>query len=996
MKLGNIRSLYFPLGLMCLVFILLKCADRSESLAGVPDKIDFNYHVRPILSQNCFVCHGPDSSSREANLRLDTYKGATALLTEGGYAVKPHHPGKSKILNRVKSEDPEFYMPPPEMKNRLSVKEIAILEKWIDQGAEWKPHWSFLSPTYTKNSDDLDPSDIIDGLIQNAKTSQELDSVSRAEPNVILRRIAYLLTGLPPTKSEMDSFLSDDVFPLDGVLNYYLSSIHYGERWARHWMDLMRYAEHMGHEFDFPITGAWHYRDYLIRAFNNDVPYNLFVKEHLAGDMLSEPRMHPTKKYNESVIGTAFYNLGEGKHSPVSIKEEESIRIDNTIDVISKSFLGLTIACAKCHDHKFDPIPTTDYYAMYGLVASARPGPILAYSKPVHKETAGRIRKIKESISQEVFEELKKSSTAQFVDSKIIEWRIDSTLNDSTYTIIGDFTNGRLGKWQSHGLAFDKSLAQKNIQINTKGNLEINGSIASSRSSGTGISGNLKSPYFIIEHDSIVVLAAGSNSTIRVIVDNFQLIQNPLYGTLQRVVDHEDMKALVMDVSMVKGHKAYIEFIPGHFDRHKYQLNSSDYIEVSQVISFSKINPLKARTRNGVGVDQLLEKWDDHHLSHSESVAINNFVKKSNFNLKRFANHGLQLNQMIDSLRGKSHFMGVTTGDPVYSPVFNRGNYNDPLSYTVPHRFLSVLTEDSSQFIQSENSRLQWAEAIVQPNNPLTSRVMVNRIWHHLFGRGIVESVDNFGLQGSLPSHPALLDYLSLLFVEDGWSIKKLIKHILLTETFQQSTIPSASNKSKDPLNIYLHHFPVRRLEAEAIRDGLLATTENLNDSVYGQPVPIHLNEFMTGRGRPSVSGPLDGNGRRSVYTSIRRNFLSPMMLVFDMPIPFSTFGKRNVTNVPAQSLTLLNDPLVHDQAAKWAKQIQSLTSIDFESKVKLIYRQAFTREPTETEITDAKQFFENLALAYKVTGIESFENIHIWTDYCHSIFNFKEFIYLL
>ncbi|MEM6377968.1 MAG: DUF1553 domain-containing protein, partial [Bacteroidota bacterium] len=355
-----------------------------------------------------------------------------------------------------------------------------------------------------------------------------------------------------------------------------------------------------------------------------------------------------------------------------------------------------------------------------------------------------------------------------------------------------------------------------------------------------------------------------------------------------------------------------------------------------------------------------------------------------------------KFNSISSQLHDPNHVMGVVEGDAVFSPVFIRGNKDQLSEEKVPRGFLTALSDQAAEFPQKGSGRLAWAEAVVDPSNPLSSRVMVNRIWHHLFGRGIVESVDNFGLQGKLPTHPALLDYLSLYFMEEDWSIKNLVRQIVLSESFQRASEANPKNQVKDPNNYYLHHYPIRRLESEAIRDAMLATSGELDTTMYGEPVPIHLTEFMTGRGRPAESGPLDGNGRRSVYLAIRRNFISPMMSVFDTPVPFSTFGRRNTTNVPAQSLTLMNDPFVHEQANKWATQILADTHQNNTERIQAIYLKAFAREATQKELEDALAYIKDLEKTYVDSTDQTSIEQQIWTDYCHTIFNLKEFIHLL
>ncbi len=355
-----------------------------------------------------------------------------------------------------------------------------------------------------------------------------------------------------------------------------------------------------------------------------------------------------------------------------------------------------------------------------------------------------------------------------------------------------------------------------------------------------------------------------------------------------------------------------------------------------------------------------------------------------------------QIQEIETRLGNVEYVAGVTEGNAVSSPVFERGNYKTLVGEPVPHRFLTALDPEGAPFTTTASGRLELAQAITHPDNPLTARVMVNRIWHHVFGRGLVETVDNFGAQGKPPTHPALLDYLALRFMEDGWSIKAMIREMVRSHTFRQSTQADVQADGVDPENRLWHHYPVRRLEAEAIRDAILAVSGRLDSTMYGEPVPIHLTEFMKGRGRPEVSGPLDGAGRRSVYVAVRRNFLSPMMLAFDMPIPFSTFGKRNTSNVPAQSLTLLNDPFVAEQAAVWADALVARKDLDPEEKIAHIYLSALSRTPTAAETENALAFIREQARPYNLADDAAFDDPRPWAAYCHVVLNLKEFIFLI
>ena len=383
--------------------------------------------------------------------------------------------------------------------------------------------------------------------------------------------------------------------------------------------------------------------------------------------------------------------------------------------------------------------------------------------------------------------------------------------------------------------------------------------------------------------------------------------------------------------------------------------------------------------------------------SNSEAELFNTLLKSgkitSNFpELKRWVDSTGQLKR---NLRNATFIYGVNDGFGVDSPVFIRGNYQDPSPTKIPRAYLSALSSSDKISVKAGSGRKELAKALLSEDNPLTARVMVNRIWHHIFGKGLVATVDNFGAQGKLPTHPELLDYLALKFQNEGWSIKKMIRLMLHSNTFKRSTIKDGSLSDKDPTNLLLAAYPLRRIEAEAIRDGILKASGSLNQKMFGPPVATYLTEFMQGRGRPKTSGPLDGNGRRSIYLEVRRNFLEPMMITFDMPIPFSTFGNRNVTNVPAQALIIMNDPFVEEQAEAMAKRLLSEDGLTFNDKIAWIYLRSFGRAPGEDELAKASDFITMLT-AQTIAESDKEQELIVWKSYCHSIFNMKEFIYLI
>ena len=973
---GQLKNIFTVLG--CFLLLFSSCNNSNEFAEPLPNTVDFNFHIRPILVQNCYLCHGPDPSGRKADLRLDTYEGATALLKEGGHAIVPGKPSSSQLIYRINSEEEDQVMPPPESNYKLSEREKALLEKWIDQGAEWKEHWAFIKPKTTITQPSFYT---IDSLIDERLDQKQLVKTPKADKNTLIRRVSYLLTGLPPSPKAIRNFVADtSLDAYEKMVDRYLNSPAFGERWARHWMDLVRYAETKGHEFDYSIVGAWRYRDYLIRAFNDDVPYTQLVKEHLAGDLLDSVRYNRESGIMESQLGTAFFAMTEGTHSPVDIKKDEADRIDNMIDVTSKTFQGLTVSCARCHDHKFDPILTADYYGLYGVMESTRFTPLVAQLSRDKEQSAKEIEEVQRYMREMISQTWNKETIAQKPRSPERK-----RSNPNAPTVIGDFRNTDLDGWKSNGMAFGNrtTLGNPIVNASTGKLLQLEDGSASSKLLGLGIFGSLQSQNFILDKNYIAIRARGVKSTIRLVIDNFQLIQNPIYGELEMRVDNEKWQNYIIDVSPWKGHKAYVEILPGGYQTHQYHLPAKAYIEVQYAIAYDSEFPSEVPDsgESSKKIQQLNAQLKNGKLP-AEFPELQAITEKKQ--------------QLSKSLTSASFFYGVTDGFAINSPVFIRGNHEEPSQERVPRSFLSTLPKGGRPFSSMGSGRMELANSMLSEDNPLTSRVMVNRIWHHLFGRGIVETVDNFGLQGKLPSHPQLLDHLAVTFQNEGWSIKKMIRKIVLTDAFKRSTLRGSELMEEDPTNIYLASFPVRRLEAEAIRDGILVASESLNDSLYGPPVATYLTDFMQGRGRPKNSGPLDGNARRSIYLEVRRNFLEPMMTTFDRPIPFSTFGKRDVTNVPSQSLVIMNDPFVARQAQLMAEKLITQIGLSFEEKVSWIYLRSFAREPTAEELNKAKEFMAKLNKLEPKKANKNDQELEFWKQYCHSIFNLKEFIYLV
>ena len=1217
----------------------------------------FESHIRPILIENCYSCHA-SNTKQEGGLVLDSQPG----WKKGGYrgpAITPGDADNSLLIQVISYNNPDLQMPP---KGQLSGQIVDHFQRWVHMGApdprtkQTKPSgvslfdiksrsnfWCYqpvkvTMPPEVRNKEWVANS--IDQFILARLEREGLTPASPANKRTLIRRMTYALTGLPPTPKEVDAFLTDiseDAY--SGMVNRLLDSPHFGERWARHWMDLVRYAETRGHEGDYPIQNVWPYRDYLIRAFNNDIPYNQFVREHIAGDLLHDPRIHPELGYNESVMGTAFYHLGEATHSPVDILTDEAVRIDNMIDVTSKTFLGLTVGCARCHDHKFDAISTKDYYSLFAIMANSRmtyasvhdPDKLASQAKILKTEktktrqmfidswqiraknlgrylvaasgirnqaqkyfetklqqhdssqdliiadfegkdyggwrTTGEAFGLKPTkgnresqkdvrgfkgigfansrsggdkaqgmlisskfqvqrkfvnfligggnhdnqtcinlviddqivrtttgnnqvelvaVTWDVSEFADKTAQIEVVDKhsgdwghisldhvvltnlptspesfylemaqqsivndqklevdRLVQWtsalkkvnelehplhhwlkaikelqnnvpinlqiskELKSGLKPQGGMVLGDFREGDFGNWYLEGVAFGYSppaegdilISGKDRQIN-----QLLPPMPSSVGATTQLPGALRSPTFTIEHDFINVHALGYGNKIRIVLHNLQLIRDPIYGGLERPIDNLRVQWQKFDLRRWKGYRAYIEILhnagPGNFIAVDLVVAHNGELPEPFVIKSQHFSEQVASCEElAILFDQcILSAFNDWQAGTSDIYQLDlpNFLLRHKLlsNSSKLNDSILSYSQLESALPFDQRVVAMTDGNSHQMAVYTRGDPRD-LSETVSARFLEVLAGSGTPYQTDSSGRLQLAEDIVNPKNPLISRVMANRIWHHLFGRGLVATVDNFGLMGELPSHPRLLDYLADQFVLNDWSTKDLIRTIVNSNTYRMSSQRSPESLKIDPDNRLLQSVNVRRLEAEAIRDSMLAVSGRLNRKMYGPSEIVHLTPFMIGRGKPGQNGPLDGNGRRSVYIELRRNFLPDMMLAFDLPIPFTTFGRRNSTNVPAQALTLMNSPFVVQQAEYWASQVLKQKIDSLEGRIEWMYQHAYSRSPLEDEVNQTVTMLYNQGKEYGIPESESLHDKRIWKDLGHVLLNSKEFLYI-
>jgi mono/diheme cytochrome c family protein len=986
------------LALLAIAWIIPALRARADD----PTDVEFfEKEVRPIFATRCQGCHGPEK--HKGDLRLDS---RASILKGGrtGPAVVPGKPEESLLVDAINYGD-LFQMPP---KSKLAGREIQALTQWVAQGAPWPredhsaassskakttfdlkaraKHWSFQPirrPEPPSVKDSAWPRTPVDRFLLAKLEAQGLAPAPDADRRTLLRRVTYDLIGLPPTPAEIAAFLADPVpDAYEKVVDRLLASPHYGERWGRHWLDLVRFAETSGHEFDYDIPNAWRYRDYVIRALNDDLPYDRFVVEHVAGDLLSNPRRHPTEGWNESIAATGFYFLGEGTHSPVDVRDDAMLRLDNQVDVLAKAFLGLTVACARCHDHKFDAISTKDYYALAGFLRSSRHQQAFLDAPERIAGKVGLLRTFRDELQRGIPDRV----TAR---DPVEPPKASSGEPPCSVEVFEDFGGARFDGWSVTGDAFGGGPIEPGEWTprpdGQAGLIRLPHGVAHSAADSPRLQGVLRSKTFTISKKFIHVLASGQGGRINVVIDGYEKIRDPIYGGLTRVVNRPRAWAWeTQDVGMWLGHTAYLELADGavlDYNGPQTKVDSGEGFLAVDEIRFSD-GPPPADCR---AVERL--HWLNQ-VAKAPPLSVED-ISRDLVGAGLFLDTLAQFRETEAQIPPPTLAPAVADGTGEDLRIHLRGSYKT-LGDVAPRRFLEAIVGPSPiASPEAGSGRLALARALVDPSNPFLPRVLVNRLWKHHFGRGIVPTCDDFGAMGQPPSHPDLLDDLASRFLDSGWSLKAVHRLIVLSHAYRMSSRPDdAEAEHLDPTNVLLHRMNVRRLEAEAIRDAILAVSGRLDSAFYGPSVPPPLTPFMEGRGRPLRSGPLDGAGRRSLYLNVRRNFLTPMLLAFDYPVPFSTMGRRNVSNVPAQALTMMNDPFIIEQARIWADRARAGRSP--EQAVAQLYERAFGRAPTERETAEALKFVAQQAQSYGEP-----DPAKAWGDLGHVLLNVKEFVFV-
>ena len=1304
-----------PRRILTWLSLTLKAASASAADLKPADLEFFETKIRPVLVAECYECH--DAKKQKGDLRLD-YRDGLLKGGEEGASIVPGDAKKSILIQSMDYSHETLQM--PKKRPKLDAKIIADFVEWVNRGAPdprtdapkesvaatWsdlltvrKNWWSF-QPIVSPSVPTGQAASPIDRFLDAKITAAGITPAAKADKSTLLRRATYVLTGLPPTPAEIAAFEADaspEAFAK--VVDRLLASPRYGEHFARHWMDLVRYADTHGSEGDPAIPQSWRYRDYLIHAFNTDVPYDQFIREQLAGDLLKSPRINPQEQLNESALGTGHFRMIEHGFQPVDTIDEQVRNVDNQIDVVSKTFLGLTVSCARCHDHKFDAISQADFYAFYGIFASTRPGQVTVDSPALLGQHHERLTELKQAIRSELaadwirqakaipaslehirantkervrleqqlatlesqlsaddfrrrlkadkgagpapshwwtFEQdgrdlvgkldaklkggafirngrlvvdgekafaetgpMTENLSAKTLEAWVMlpdltqhgggvitvesigggifdslvyaekqkaKWMAGSNNGVRTQNVDGPaettqpgelihvavvyqadgrielFRNGRpygtgyaptnergnlqayasgkshllfgrrhsggansylqgeieearlygsaltasqiadsfragtlrgelapiatkddnlagirtqaaevraklaaiksadgklaesfkseedptyplhaatflrvgfhpkeaktpwSGKtdwklndssstaWLRHGNGMDARFTPGDFRVETSGPDIIKQILPSGLHSHTlspKHSAVLTSPRFKVTTDFISIQAMGRGATVRLIADNY-----PIGDSGNRFpkakINSDRPTWITLDIAYRKGSTAYLEFtLPEDSTRPDGKENSSDgHYGVREVVFHAsgagptpgeaivlKAPQLKTVDEAVYALTDAAAAWGRDEANETQAALLDASLRHGLLDA-RIPQSG-RLNELTAEYRRLEAELVTPRRAPGLwedvgfdQPLMVRGEYKKPAA-AIPRRYLEAF--DPKPFATTGSGRLELAEKIASPDNPLTARVMTNRLWHYVFGRGLVGTVDNFGRLGDRPTHPELLDYVSRRFIDQQWSVKSMLRELLLTDAFRRSSLPTAPALANDANNDLLSHARIRRLEGEALRDSLIVFAGKMEDRMYGPGD----NALATPRAQV----------RRSVYLTIRRNTLNPLITTFDGPKPFTTVGRRDATNVPAQSLTLLNDPFVIDAAKQWASSLNP--ALPDAAKVDALFLRALARKATQAEQAAAVRYLADLKAAHAEKPELT------WQDFAQSVLNLKEFLYL-
>lgn len=983
---------------LAIAFVFLTSAVHAQSA------IEFNRDIRTILSDNCFACHGPDKNARQGDLRLDERQSAL----ESG-AIVPGSSAKSSTLERVLSEDPELVMPPPKTGKKLTPKQIETLKQWIDSGAEYQSHWAYIpvpkAIPVPKNSIRNKAGQAwavneIDQFVAERLERQGIAPSLSSDKMRWLRRVSFDLTGLPPSLADIDAFLADNSdASYSTVVDRLLASNAYGERMASMWLDVARYADTFGYQFDAEMN-VWPWRDWVIRTFNRNLPYDQFIVEQIAGDMLPNATQ-------DQRLATTFNRLHRQTNEGGSIEEEfRQLYIADRTVTAGTAFLGLTLECSRCHDHKYDPVTQKDFYqlanyfsnidehGLYSHFTTTAPTPTLLLYSGDQEQRHHDLVTQSETAAVETKKVLE-SSHASFVAGDAAkagqdaEWPTPKPdqrfpLDGAEPGVVGNATrcNGddaidcpgvpaftrteplSLSIWvQPSEIAPRVMLVHQSVAAEDSAFRGLQLVLENGRPQfslihfwpGNAIRVESKEAIPLNEWSLIGVTYDGSSRAdgVRLFVNGIQVPTTTERDQLTRDFQY---RAAWGDSN---GGKSGLS-IGARFRDIGFRNSLVDDLQVFQrELSTMEVGAIYLDASSGkrevftkAGLPNIAMKWD-HYRLHDDKTCTDAVAK-----LRELRKQEDELVSQIPQIMT----MRVAT-NPRKTFILGRGAYDAPQA-EVKAGLPTVIAANSQKWAEvpvEKRDRLHLAKWLTSTENPLTARVTVNRFWHLFYGRGLVASLEDFGSQGIPPTHPELLDWLARDFMDNGWDVKRLCKQIVLSATYRQNSQPENPELlSLDPENRWLARGPRHRLSAEQVRDAALSVSGLLSPTIGGPSVkpyqPAGLwEEAGTGKSYSQSTG--DGLYRRSLYTFWRRTAPPPSMLTFDATSRETCTAKRELTTTPLQALVLQNDPQYIEASRVLADQL--LQTPDLNQRWQKAFQMLLTRQPSEKEAAIVQHAFE-------------------------------------
>ena len=922
LKKTHRRNLFGRLYLF-LVFLLIRSAGLAEQRTDF-----FEKKIRPVLSKNCYECHSAKSKSLKAGLLLDR-KAGWVRGGKNGAVIHPGKPDESILMNALKYDNHELQMPPS---GKLSETVLADFEKWISMGApdprnssmeevfavgglkakslkEGREFWAFkpiklpLLPAVQKGEWIQDE---IDRYILRGIEEHDLEPSQKAKPTTLLRRIFFDLTGLPPSPKDIKDYQnSSSQESFENVVNKLLESPRFGERWGRHWLDVARYADTTGGGRNNPFPNSHRYRDYVINSFNNDKPFDQFIIEQIAGDLMPSST---DEEYNEKLTGTGFLALGPHNYE---LQDKELLRmevVDEQLTAVGKAFMGLTMDCARCHDHPFDPISITDYYSMAGIFRSTNslvPGNVAGFHERELRDEFGKQReqydqtlaslekRLKDAVN--LFKALggkESNSNTRSLDPLTLEGIVvdELAVMKKGNWKLSTHTPGYVGSGYHH----DNNTGKGNKSITYRANISKGGEYDVQVSYTDGSNRSKKTPITVMHADGEQKIYIDQTKPPAILgtftsvgVFRFEPIERDV---VQITTEGTEGYVIADAIRLVAIENKY--GVPNFSDKPKE--TEHDLVAQKKLADAQK------------SVEKLKGEIEIHKRSQPPKVA--------------------KVMSVLEQEKTGDWHIHLRGGIRNLGPLVERGF----LKVAIPKGASSV-----AEIPDSSSGRLQLAKWIASSNNPLPARVYANRIWHHLFGRGIVASTDNFGEMGDRPTHPELLDYLAKYLIENNWSSKSLIRKIVLSSTYQMTTNVSAIAQKIDPENNLFSRQNRKRLEAEAIGDAML----------------------LAG-GQISANHPVLEK-RRFIFQKLNRNNLSELFEVFDYPNPGLVSGNRNISSVPTQALYMMNNEFVIKQARLVSEIIEKKETNDLNGKITLAFLKCLGRLPNAEEMKTSLLFLE-------------------------------------